>query len=429
MRQTILTLSLLCGVAAAQVDDRVLWRFELDSPIGGREVAVGPDGAIYASDDTALYAINSNGSLRWTRPGLGGGGAITFLADGAIVVGSDQTVWALETDGQTRWAFEYDGNGGLEHIEVGPSVGPDGNIYGVTSVDGPFGLGAFSLTPAGAMRWSDRGSPSLDNLNGTTGGPVFFTSDGLFFHFNNVHDSPPHNYGYNFAGDQILYVDFACTSVPRTDPFDRLVLSRCGIQAIDPHTREIVWEFDVGSTTVRPAIDGQGRVFTSTFLGHLTAVDADGQFLWESSDAVDVAGVLGARDGRVVYRAPGFGDPTIIGIADADGGALLGSANLTMVGIDSELVESDRIAFSPDGRTAYFSTRFTRLAAPGAIYAVRVGDSCAADIDGDGDADGDDFFGFLDLFAAGDARADVDDDGDRDADDFFAYLDLFSQGC
>ncbi|MCB9845976.1 MAG: hypothetical protein H6811_08335 [Phycisphaeraceae bacterium] len=47
----------------------------------------------------------------------------------------------------------------------------------------------------------------------------------------------------------------------------------------------------------------------------------------------------------------------------------------------------------------------------------------------DGDADSDDFFAFLDLFAIGDDRADLDGDGDRDADDFFLYLDLFAAGC
>ncbi|MCB9846065.1 MAG: right-handed parallel beta-helix repeat-containing protein [Phycisphaeraceae bacterium] len=56
-------------------------------------------------------------------------------------------------------------------------------------------------------------------------------------------------------------------------------------------------------------------------------------------------------------------------------------------------------------------------------------EACPGDIDGDGDTDGDDFFGFLDLFAAGDDRADLDGDGDRDADDFFMYLDLFVLGC
>ncbi|MCB9845897.1 MAG: zinc-dependent metalloprotease [Phycisphaeraceae bacterium] len=51
---------------------------------------------------------------------------------------------------------------------------------------------------------------------------------------------------------------------------------------------------------------------------------------------------------------------------------------------------------------------------------------CTADLDEDGDADADDFFAFLDLFAAGADDADLDGDGDRDADDFFLYLDAFA---
>ncbi|MFG0326696.1 MAG: GC-type dockerin domain-anchored protein [Phycisphaerales bacterium JB037] len=61
---------------------------------------------------------------------------------------------------------------------------------------------------------------------------------------------------------------------------------------------------------------------------------------------------------------------------------------------------------------------------------------------GDGDADGDDFFFYLDAFSTGalavcdiTGSSDPNDpsfdtpDGDCDGDDFFRYLDLFSQGC
>ena len=60
---------------------------------------------------------------------------------------------------------------------------------------------------------------------------------------------------------------------------------------------------------------------------------------------------------------------------------------------------------------------------------LEVVSGCPADIDGDGDADSEDFFAYLDLFGAGDAAADLDGDGDIDADDFFTYLDLFASGC
>jgi len=54
---------------------------------------------------------------------------------------------------------------------------------------------------------------------------------------------------------------------------------------------------------------------------------------------------------------------------------------------------------------------------------------CAADLTGDGVADSNDFFTYLDLFAAGDPAADITGNGTIDGDDFFAYLDLFAQGC
>ena len=57
------------------------------------------------------------------------------------------------------------------------------------------------------------------------------------------------------------------------------------------------------------------------------------------------------------------------------------------------------------------------------------GEGCPADITGNGVVDADDFFGYLDLFAAGDSRADLDANGVIDSADFFAYLDLFVIGC
>ncbi|TVS09322.1 MAG: hypothetical protein EA423_00225, partial [Phycisphaerales bacterium] len=48
--------------------------------------------------------------------------------------------------------------------------------------------------------------------------------------------------------------------------------------------------------------------------------------------------------------------------------------------------------------------------------------ACPPDLNGDGVVDADDFFLFLQLFAAGDPRADFNNDGVIDADDFFAFL-------
>ncbi len=63
-------------------------------------------------------------------------------------------------------------------------------------------------------------------------------------------------------------------------------------------------------------------------------------------------------------------------------------------------------------------------------FRIKADDGCPADLDGDGDADSDDFFDYLDAFASDNLPVcDIDGDGDCDSDDFFGYLDLFAQGC
>ncbi len=60
---------------------------------------------------------------------------------------------------------------------------------------------------------------------------------------------------------------------------------------------------------------------------------------------------------------------------------------------------------------------------------IAEGEFCIVDLNGDGVVDADDFFLFLQLFAAGDSRADFNNDGIIDADDFFAFLSAFAAGC
>ncbi len=65
-----------------------------------------------------------------------------------------------------------------------------------------------------------------------------------------------------------------------------------------------------------------------------------------------------------------------------------------------------------------------------AVIEFRFGLSdCPADINADGELDADDFFAFLDLFAADDLSVDFNHDGTIDSADFFAFLDLFVHGC
>ncbi len=80
-----------------------------------------------------------------------------------------------------------------------------------------------------------------------------------------------------------------------------------------------------------------------------------------------------------------------------------------------------------NGPRVLFSAEFTDSSR--GMFVMNADPGCPADLNNDGVVDADDFFLFLQFFAAGDPRADINGDGVIDADDFFEYLNLFAQGC
>ncbi len=94
------------GSATAQTEgaERVRWRFQMDSQFGGRFVTVGPDGTVYASASSKLYALTPNGGLLWSASGAGGGRPISIGADGTIYTAGN-LIKALNPDGTLKWQF------------------------------------------------------------------------------------------------------------------------------------------------------------------------------------------------------------------------------------------------------------------------------------------------------------------------------------
>lgn len=67
--------------------------------------------------------------------------------DGTIYTGDENWIKAFYPDGRLKWTFVQDPRA---FILIDVAVGPDGNIYGVATQ----GMGVFSLTPAGSLRWA-----------------------------------------------------------------------------------------------------------------------------------------------------------------------------------------------------------------------------------------------------------------------------------
>jgi outer membrane protein assembly factor BamB len=126
--------------------------------------AIGPDGTIYASAlDSNLYALNKDGSVKWTYSlGVPPGGNNDYMPGvdpdtGTIYsdVFGDKLV-AINPDGSFKWDFYMDSD-----VDSTPVVGPDGTIYFGT--DGT-AFALFALNPNGTEKWNFPTGWEVDNV-------------------------------------------------------------------------------------------------------------------------------------------------------------------------------------------------------------------------------------------------------------------------
>jgi outer membrane protein assembly factor BamB len=114
--------------------------------------------SFWGSVDRSVYALNSDGSQKWSTPTLGFVISSPAIgSNGTIYIGSfDSKLYALDPgNGRPKWTF-----GTNDHIYSSPALGHDahGNtdaIY-IASTDGS----VYAITPAGKLLWAyDTGEP------------------------------------------------------------------------------------------------------------------------------------------------------------------------------------------------------------------------------------------------------------------------------
>lgn len=135
--------------------------------------AIGSDGTVYIGGaDDLLYAISSDGSLRWTfKAGDMIESSPTIGADGTIYFGSrDGRLYAVQPDGTERWSVEIDPR--KAGVFSSPSIGPDGTIYVASG-------GIFAVGPAGSIRWKYPGSHRVTTPIVGADGTVYVAESGV----------------------------------------------------------------------------------------------------------------------------------------------------------------------------------------------------------------------------------------------------------
>ncbi|HVS18899.1 MAG TPA: PQQ-binding-like beta-propeller repeat protein [Planctomycetota bacterium] len=158
------------AAARAPGGGQVLWTVDLPGFATMSQPRVGPDGTIYLVTNQ-LFALSPQGQVKWSAPAWES--YVDVGPDGTVYTAGFRTVYAYNPDGSLKWSFTEPPGG--QGMLAGPTLGPDGQLYAISDMGG---LGAFSLTTSGALRWN---VPGFSNNAGTGLGRVQFGAGGLYF--------------------------------------------------------------------------------------------------------------------------------------------------------------------------------------------------------------------------------------------------------
>lgn len=443
------------NVVARSPEGRIRWFFETDRWMSRQHVAVAEDGTIYVGDQLGLYALSPDGGLRWFHAGAGSVFSIGIGSDGTIYAGrvlsaGTLLIRAIHPDGTTKWEFHDPVNGYA--LKVGPSVGPDDNIYAATDlVVSP--LGAFSLDPQGDLRWSTEGEPPFFSTepDPLTASPIVFDAESAYLGW--IHTTPtPETYALDresgqqqwFSGNSGLNIYFF--SFPKLDPMGRLV-GRWGQTGVIVITAEGQTEWiAVHPSQINvsaPATDSAGNIYVGAARSELWSLTPDGDTRWvlpaNPLTSLSKPGVT-PDDSVVVAHHARAGEPEAITGHDPANGDILFLVELPHPG-QSQAVTSLEPKFSADASTAYVTGSagnpqfdFSRLYA---LDVRRAGAAMTGDLNCDGFVDNEDIDPFV--LAITDPAAyqaawpncdilngDINGDGFVDNEDIDPFVDLLT---
>ncbi|MCE1247528.1 MAG: PQQ-binding-like beta-propeller repeat protein [Firmicutes bacterium] len=136
-------------------DGKILWDKKMPGRVNG-PISVGKDDSVYVTnEDGNLYALNPDGSEKWTyTAGTPLRKPPVEAPDGTLYLPTftGNSLVALNPDGTKKWEYGFEG---FAHAE--PVLDKNGNIY-IGSNDKNF----YALNPDGSLKWKHQFSVMID---------------------------------------------------------------------------------------------------------------------------------------------------------------------------------------------------------------------------------------------------------------------------
>ncbi len=346
----------------------VKWRFQVRGQYVLSRPAVGPDGGVVvASSSGDVYSLTADGALRWVVPSVGSYGGPSIGPDGTTYVGDGDRTTAIAPDGSIRWTYIEPTVG--QGVIAGPTVGPDGNIYVISDYGG---LGAFALSPAGQLLWSNPGDPTFSEY-GQFGAEIVFGSGGFYAAFDEVAVAPSTMFRLSLSGTQQWARALGGSDdmfmqrqrQPAIGADGSLYMTAMGgangwgLRRVDPSNGNVLWNYSPWPSNGMspPSVGPDGSVYFSRSLAYLESVASNGQSRWTFSDGGIVDHPAVSPDGSIVVAGnrPNFGEPGSARGWNASTGALAWQVDLPNEDGGYQVVQTQP-RFSADSRTAYFGT-------------------------------------------------------------------------
>nr|WP_319373494.1 PQQ-binding-like beta-propeller repeat protein [uncultured Methanobacterium sp.] len=258
---------------ALRADGTLIWKLYISST-NMMSPTVGSDGTIYVANydnsgflESALYAINPDGSLKWNTT--------IFNADGRgnIVIGSDGTIYvpgsslyAVNPDGTIKWTYDY-----LDHQFTSPSIGLDGTIY-YLCYSGTYSnkvAALYAINPDGTLKWTyltknaQYGTAAIGS-----DGTIYLLNGGYLFAINSADGTQKWN---------CSAVGAISSPVIGADGTIYLAANN-GLLAIRSTDGTIKWSCTSISSNGNPVIDSDGTLYIGTGKGLFAFRDVAAKF-------------------------------------------------------------------------------------------------------------------------------------------------------